>query len=69
MTTTTDHGERLARLEGAYEHLATKADISELKVDIEKMQVSIIKWIVGVGLASATIAAAVASTVVTLLTP
>lgn len=69
MTTTTDHGERLARLEGAYQHLATKADISELKVDIEKMQVSIIKWIVGVGLASATIAAAVASTVVTLLTP
>jgi len=69
MTTTTDHGERLARLEGAYEHLATKADISDLKVDIEKMQVSIIKWIVGVGLASATIAAAVASTVVTLLTP
>ena len=69
MTATTDHGERLARLEGAYEHLATKADISELKVDIEKMQVSIIKWIVGVGLASATIAAAVASTVVTLLTP
>ena len=69
MTATTDQGERLARLEGAYEHLATKADISELKVDIEKMQVSIIKWIVGVGLASATIAAAVASTVVTLLTP
>ena len=69
MTAATDQGERLARLEGAYEHLATKADISDLKVDIEKMQVSIIKWIVGVGLASATIAAAVASTVVTLLTP
>ncbi|MCY4117693.1 MAG: hypothetical protein OXF55_12480 [Caldilineaceae bacterium] len=64
-----DHAERLARLEGPYEHLATKADISDLKVDIEKMQVSIIKWIVGVGLASATIAAAVASTVVTLLSP
>ncbi len=69
MPAATDHAERLARLEGAYEHLATKADISDLKVDIEKMQVSIIKWIVGVGLASATIAAAVASTVVTLLSP
>ena len=32
MTTTTDHGERLARLEGAYEHLATKADISKLEL-------------------------------------
>ena len=26
--------ERLSRLEGAYEHLATKADLQELKVDI-----------------------------------
>lgn len=60
MTTATDHGERLAQLEGAYEHLATKAGI-------ERLQASIIKWIVGVGLASATLAAAVASTVVTLV--
>ncbi|MDE0071346.1 MAG: ISAs1 family transposase [Caldilineaceae bacterium] len=60
LTTATDHGERLAQLEGAYEHLATKAGI-------ERLQASIIKWIVGVGLASATLAAAVASTVVTLV--
>ncbi len=60
VTTATDHGERLARLEGAYEHLATKADI-------ERLQASIIKWIVGVGLASATLAAVIASTVVTLV--
>lgn len=26
--------ERLSRLEGAYEHLATKADLQELKVDL-----------------------------------
>ena len=69
MPAAADHGERPARLEGAYEHLATKADISDLKVDIEKMRVSVINWIVGVGLAGATISAAVASTVVTLLTP
>ena len=69
MPAATDHGERPARLEGAYEHLATKADISDLKVDIEKMRVSVINWIVGVGLAGATMAAAVASTVVTLLSP
>ena len=28
--------ERLSRLEGAYEHLATKADLQELKVDLLK---------------------------------
>ena len=39
MTTTTDHGERLARLEGAYEHLATKADIFEIKAELR-----LLKW-------------------------
>lgn len=37
MTTTTDHGERLARLEGAYKHLATKADIADLRTEIERL--------------------------------
>ena len=31
MTASTEHGERLARLEGAYKQLATKADIEGLK--------------------------------------
>ena len=30
----TELTERVARLEGAYEHLATKADIAELKAEI-----------------------------------
>ena len=38
------HGERLARLEGAYPHLATKADL-------EGLQATLIKWIVGTGIA------------------
>ena len=38
------HGERLARLEGAYPHLATKADLQTL-------QATLIKWIVGTGIA------------------
>lgn len=37
-------GERLARLEGAYPHLATKADL-------ERLQSTLIKWIVGTGIA------------------
>ena len=32
--------ERLSRLEGAYEHLATKSDLANLKADL-------IKWMVG----------------------
>ena len=44
--------ERLARLEGAYEHLATKSDVAnlraELKTDISNLQ----KWIVGLMLSS-----------------
>ncbi len=29
-------GERIARLEGAYEHLATKSDIGNLRVELQK---------------------------------
>ena len=36
--------ERVARLEGAYPHLATKADL-------QMMQATLIKWIVGTGIA------------------
>ena len=36
--------ERVAKLEGAYPHLATKADL-------QAMQATLIKWIVGTGIA------------------
>ena len=54
--------DRVSRLEGAYEHLATKADLGELKAEFKadlgelkaefkdemgKLQVSLIKWMVG----------------------
>lgn len=43
--------DRVSCLEGAYEHLATKADLAdlraELKEDMGKLQVSLIKWMVG----------------------
>ena len=47
MTTATDTepmAERLAHLEGAYAHLATKADI-------ERAISSLIKWLVGISVA------------------
>ena len=43
MATLTEHGERLARIEGAYEHLATKADIEALRGELKayRWQVSL----------------------------
>ena len=35
--------ERLARLEGVYEHLATKTDIADLKVDMANLEASLSK--------------------------
>ena len=51
--------ERLSRLEGAYEHLATKADLAELRSDIaglradlfDKMNVHM-RWMIGIQIAS-----------------
>ena len=40
MTAATDHGERPARLEGAYDHLATKDDVT-------KATLKILLWLVG----------------------
>ncbi len=39
--------ERLSRLEGAYEHLATKSDIANLDVKIATLKADLIKWMVG----------------------
>lgn len=55
--------ERLSRLEGVYEHLATKADIAATKADIAALngkidtlrgEFSTMKWIMGFGLAAVT---------------
>ncbi len=45
--------ERLSKLEGAYEHLATKADLSDLKADL-------IKWISVLFIAGLSAAAGIA---------
>ena len=45
--------ERVSRLEGGHEHLATKADLAELETRL-------IKWMIGMMLASAAVAASVA---------
>lgn len=49
--TTTDHGERLARIEGAYEHLATKADVERVRSEVERVRSELqnMKWLIGLG--------------------
>ena len=40
-TTSSSTEERLSRLEGAYEHLATKADIAEVKAEIAEVRAEV----------------------------
>ena len=41
--------ERVARMEGGYEHLATKSDIAEVKAAIANAQASTLRWVIGIG--------------------
>ena len=50
--------QRISRLEGAYEHLATKADLSQLENRL-------IKWMVGLQLGGLVALAAIVSAVAT----
>ena len=49
--TTTTEGERLARLEEAYKHLATKEDIAELRGEFAELRGEFrgMQWAMGVG--------------------
>lgn len=47
MATKTD-SDRISRLEGSYEHVATKADIANLKADIERAKWQIILAVGGI---------------------
>lgn len=69
MTQVQTENERLSRLEGAYEHLATKADVERARADVERVRTDVerirtdveqvrselkgMKWIIGVGIAAA----------------
>lgn len=53
--------ERVARIEGGYEHLATKADLAELRSEVRSL-----KWMLGLGL-SAVVAVSAVLQVIALL--
>lgn len=65
MTTAGSIEQRVAHLEGAYEHLATKADLHELEVRIEGklhvMESRLLRWVVGTILATVGITAGMSS--------
>lgn len=39
--------ERLSRIESAYEHLATKSDVSQLEIRMVNSEARMIRWMVG----------------------
>ncbi len=51
------NSERLTAIEAILPHLATKTDIANLRVDMEKLQSSLIKWFIGTWLATVAILA------------
>ena len=62
---------RVTRLETGYDHLATKADLAdlrdELKSDISDLKAEVIKWMVGLMLGSLVAASAMASAIAVLV--
>jgi len=59
--------ERVSRLEGGFEHLATKADVAELRGDFHALESRLRRWMVGAILGSVAAAAAVAGVIVALV--
>ena len=41
---------RLSQVESTLPHLATKADLAELKAELHKLETRLIRWIAGLGL-------------------
>ena len=64
MTTTE---ERITALEAGTEHLATKADLAEIKADLHALETRLVKWMVGMMFGGMVTAAAIASAVATFL--
>ena len=56
--------QRVSHLEGGFEHLATKADVAELKAELKaevaQSESRIIKWMIGMMVASVAVASTLA---------
>ena len=45
-----DYERRLGQVETRLPHLATKADLAELKAELHKLETRLVRWIAGLGL-------------------
>lgn len=67
-----DYGERIAALEATYQHLATKDDISKLRLELEqsvnKLQANLdaLKWVITLGIGGAAVVLAAIQVIVAL---
>ena len=43
--------ERVSRIEGGQEHLATKADVERLRSDVERLRADTARWLLQLGIA------------------
>ena len=57
--------QRVSRLEGGYEHVATKADVADLKADLKTdiahMESRLLRWMIGLMLTSTAVAVSIAT--------
>ena len=67
-----DHGERIAALEATYQHLATKDDISQLRLELEKSvnklqaNMDALKWVITLAIGGAAVVMAAIQVIVAL---
>ena len=73
-TTNTSPEERISRLEGAYDHLATKEDVAKVqteivgvRVDMAALENRLIRWMVGTVISGMIAIAAVTALIIRLL--
>ncbi len=45
-----NYARRLSQVESTLPHLATKADLAELKAELHKLETRLVRWIAGLGL-------------------
>ncbi len=45
-----DNERRLSQVKSTLPHLATKADLAELKAELHKLETRLVRWIAGLGL-------------------
>ena len=63
--------ERTSRLEGSYDHLATKADVERLRVefraDMERLRADVARWMFQLGVAMISAASVIAGIAVAVI--